>query len=82
MFVPSEIHYGLQVVRGACSTAFCVQLLGCRYTEVAVVEELFCVQTLNSFGMGPVYLAVIAQLALLQGWPLRGVPCTIYSCSI
>ena len=49
---------------------------------MAVGEELFCVQTLNSFGMGPVYLAVIAQLAVLQGWPLRGVPCTIYSCSI
>ena len=42
-----------------------------RYTEVAVVEGLFCVQTLH---LGPVYLAVISQLAVLQGWPLRGVP--------
>ena len=40
-------------------------------TEVAVVEGLFCVQTLH---LGPVYLAVISQLAVLQGWPLRGVP--------
>ena len=42
-----------------------------RYTEVAFVEGLFCVQTLH---LGPVYLAVISQLAVLQGWPLRGVP--------
>ena len=42
-----------------------------RYTEVAFVEGLFCVQTLH---LGPVYLAVISQLAFLQGWPLRGVP--------
>ena len=42
-----------------------------RYTEVAVVEGLFCVQTLH---LGPVYLTVISQLAFLQGWPLRGVP--------
>ena len=41
-----------------------------RYTEVAFVEGLFCVQTLH---LGPVYLAVISQLAFLQGWPLRGV---------
>ena len=38
---------------------------------MAVVEGLFCVQTLH---FGPVYLAVISQLAVLQGWPLRGVP--------
>ena len=38
---------------------------------MAVVEGLFCVQTLH---LGPVYLAVISQLAFLQGWPLRGVP--------
>ena len=42
-----------------------------RYTEVAFVERLFCVQTLH---LGPAYLAVISQLAVLQGWPLRGVP--------
>ena len=42
-----------------------------RYTEVAVVEGLFCVQALH---LEPVYLAVISQLAFLQGWPLRGVP--------
>ena len=42
-----------------------------RYTEVAFVEGLFCVQNLH---LGPVYLAVISQLAFLQGWPLRGVP--------
>ena len=42
-----------------------------RYTEVAFVEGLFCVHTLH---LGPVYLAVISQLAFLQGWPLRGVP--------
>ena len=41
-----------------------------RYTEVAIVEGLFCVQTLH---LGPVYLAVISHLAFLQGWPLRGV---------
>ena len=41
-----------------------------RYTEMAVVEGLFCVQTLH---LGPVYLAVVSQLAFLQGWPLRGV---------
>ena len=41
---------------------------------MAVVEGLFCVQTLH---FGPVYLAVILQLAFLQGWLLRGVPlCT------
>ena len=40
-------------------------------TEVAIVEGLFCVQTLH---LGPMYLAVILQLAVLQGWPLRGVP--------
>ena len=38
---------------------------------MAFVEGLFCVQTLH---LGPVYLAVISQLAFLQGWPLRGVP--------
>ena len=42
-----------------------------RYTEVAFVEGLFCVQTLH---LGPVYLVVISQLAVLQGWPLSGVP--------
>ena len=42
-----------------------------RYTEVAFVEGLFCVQTLH---LGPEYLAVISQLAFLQGWPLSGVP--------
>ena len=42
-----------------------------RYTEMAFVEGLFCVQTLH---LGPVYLAVISQMAFLQGWPLRGVP--------
>ena len=42
-----------------------------RYTEVAFVEGLFCVQNLH---LGPVYVAVISQLAFLQGWPLRGVP--------
>ena len=42
-----------------------------RYTEVALVEGLFCVQTLH---LGPVYLVIISQLAFLQGWPLRGVP--------
>ena len=41
------------------------------YTEVAFVEGLFCIQTLY---LGPVYLAVISQLAFLQGWPLGGVP--------
>ena len=41
-----------------------------RYTEVAFVEGLFCIQTLH---LGPVYLAIISQLAFLQGWPLRGV---------
>ena len=35
-----------------------------RYTEVAIVEGLFCVQT---FHLGPVYLAVISQLAVLRG---------------
>ena len=42
-----------------------------RYTEVAFVEGLFFVQTLH---LGPMYLAVILQLAFLQGWPLRGAP--------
>ena len=41
-----------------------------RCTEVAFVEGLFCVQTLH---LGPVYLAIISQLAFLQGWPLRRV---------
>ena len=41
------------------------------YTGVAVVEGLFLVQTLH---LGPVYLAVISQLAVLQGWPLGEVP--------
>ena len=45
-----------------------------RYTEVAVVEGLFCVQTLH---LGLVYLAVISQLAFFQGWPLRGVPTVV-----
>ena len=48
-----------------------------RYTEVAFVEGLFCVHTLH---LGPVYLAVISQLAFLQGWPLRGVPLYKVSC--
>ena len=47
-----------------------------RYTEVAFVEGLFCIQTLH---LGPVYLAVISQLAFLQGWPLRGVPLYYYT---
>ena len=38
---------------------------------MAFVEGLFYVQTLH---LGPMYLAVISQLAFLQGWPLRGVP--------
>ena len=33
-----------------------------RYTEVAFVEGLFCVQTLH---LGPVHLAVISQLPFL-----------------
>ena len=45
-----------------------------RYTEVAFVEGLFCVQTLH---LGPVYLAVISQLAFHQGWPLEGFHCTL-----
>ncbi len=43
-----------------------------RYTEVvAFIEGLFCTQTVH---LGPECLAVISQLAFIQGWPLRGVP--------
>ncbi len=42
------------------------------YIGVAFIEGLFCTQTVH---LGPGCLAVISQLAFIQGWPLiRGVP--------
>ena len=63
-------HYTEVAFITESTDTFGEQSFGC-YTEVAFVEGLFCVQTLH---LGPVYLAVISQLAFLQGWPLRGVP--------
>ncbi len=42
-----------------------------RYIGVGFIEGLFCTQTVH---LGPGCLAVISQLAFIQGWPLRGVP--------
>ncbi len=42
-----------------------------RYIGAAVIEGSFCIQTVH---LGPGFLAVISQLAVTQGWPLRGVP--------
>ncbi len=42
-----------------------------RYIGVAFIEGLFSTQTVH---LGPGCLAVISQLAFIQGWPLRGVP--------
>ncbi len=50
-----------------------------RYIVVAFIEGLFCAQTVH---LGPGCLAVISQLAFIQGWPLRRVPLysgTLYS---
>ncbi len=38
------------------------------YREVTFIEGLFCTQTVH---VGPGCLAVISQLAFIQGWPLR-----------
>ncbi len=41
------------------------------YIGVAFIEGLFCTQSVH---LGPGFLAVISQLAFIQGWPLRGFP--------
>ncbi len=57
-----------------CWPLLAVIIIGDR---VAYIEGLFCTQTVH---LGPACLAVISQLAFIQGWPLRGVP--LYSVTI
>ncbi len=47
-----------------------------RYTGVAFIDRLFCTQTVH---LGHEFLAVISQLAFVQGWPFHCTPIELSS---